>query len=290
MRICVTGKGTSGSWFMRGEQLGRAIGADLLPQVTLKQRFDPYDVAVVVKRVAPEALDAIRRAGKPIVWDVVDAWPQPTRPGSVPMSKDEAMSWLRNSINAIRPQAIVAATSRMAGDIHEIEPDIPVRVVYHHGTRYSQELPPIRDRITILGYTGAQHYIEPFMPALTDWCSRNGAWLSINGPYHKYDVVLALRGVGGWPARHWKSNVKLANAQANGIPCICSPENGYLETTTHGELFVNDLNEEDSLLQALDSLKSADVRNARRQRMLSRDVSLQTIAKEYKEWLTTMKF
>jgi hypothetical protein len=46
--------------------------------------------------------------------------------------------------------------------------------------------------------------------------------------------VVAFRGTGfnGYVQRHWKSNVKLANAHGSGTPFIGQRECGYLETQT----------------------------------------------------------
>ena len=77
-RILVTGGGTSGSWKIRGEQLGEAICADVLPRAGFAD-CSAAELIVVVKRAPPELLDTVRRSGRPWVWDVVDAWPQ--RPG-----------------------------------------------------------------------------------------------------------------------------------------------------------------------------------------------------------------
>ena len=77
-RILITGTGTSGSWKIRGEQLGAAIGAEIMPRAALAN-CRRADVVVLVKRASPEALSAIKAAGLRVVWDVVVAWPQ--RPG-----------------------------------------------------------------------------------------------------------------------------------------------------------------------------------------------------------------
>ena len=47
MNLLVTGSGKSGSWQIRGVELGRAIGATVLANAI---DIGPFDVALVVKR------------------------------------------------------------------------------------------------------------------------------------------------------------------------------------------------------------------------------------------------
>ena len=56
-RILITGTGTSGSWKIRGEQLGAAIGAEIMPRAALAN-CRRADVVVLVKRASPEAFSA----------------------------------------------------------------------------------------------------------------------------------------------------------------------------------------------------------------------------------------
>jgi hypothetical protein len=137
VRVLVTGKGTSGSWQIRGEQLGRAIGA------TVKPKADGnFDLAVVVKRG--------RFPNLPVVWDIVDAYPQ-----SRPWKKDEAIAWVRGSIKAQRPIAVIWPNKRMREDC---DTGLPGIVLPHH-YRPGIEANPIRERIQTVGYEGSPKYL-----------------------------------------------------------------------------------------------------------------------------------
>ena len=102
MNVLVTGRGKSGSWRVRGEQLGKAIGADVTPNAL---DVAAHDVVVMVKRLRHDIIDRARRADVPLVWDVVDAWPQPE--GNL-WDRNACMAWLRSQIAMVKPQGIVA--------------------------------------------------------------------------------------------------------------------------------------------------------------------------------------
>jgi hypothetical protein len=76
MNVLIVGNG-KGSWQIRGEQLGAAIGA----RVTSYPKAEDWqwaDVAVLVKRAGMIYAPLAQAAGVPIVWDAVDFWRQPT--------------------------------------------------------------------------------------------------------------------------------------------------------------------------------------------------------------------
>lgn len=131
MNILVTGRGTSGSWQIRGAQLGREIGATVQPQAN---SFKGFDLVILVKRPTTDILNRIRQRGLPLVWDVVDSWPQPQ--GNV-WSEQQAKEWLYKEIDTIKPVAIVAATEQMADDIR----GFPTLTLPHHA---GQGKEPIR--------------------------------------------------------------------------------------------------------------------------------------------------
>ena len=110
MNLLVTGSGKSGSWQIRGVELGRAMGATVLANAI---DIGPFDVAVVVKRPPVDLVRRIHDAAVPLVWDIVDAWPQPH--GNA-WGRAEGINWLAGMISTIRPRALVAATQAMAAD------------------------------------------------------------------------------------------------------------------------------------------------------------------------------
>jgi hypothetical protein len=228
MKILVTrsGKG-AGSWQIRGEQIGQALGAVVKLNATLNDMRDA-DVVLVVKRVSDTMLSDLRSCGKPWVYDIIDAYPQPECSS---WSKDQSLDWLRSTIKRLGANRIIWPNAKMRSDACDDGP-----VVYHHA-RPGLRVAPIRDSIRTIGYEGAPHYLDGWMEAIA---ALRVPFLVNPTDLTACDILFALRGPkwNGYPQRAWKSNVKLANAHASGLPFIGMFEEGYGETAVGGEMFV----------------------------------------------------
>lgn len=284
--ILVTGKGSSGSWKIRGEQLGGAIGAHVQPMADART-IQAADLVIVVKRMPPALWAAIKKSGKPWVWDLVDHFPQPNDWG-----REQAVKYLRKLLAEHQPAAVVFPTRAMQVDADWSGPQT---VLCHHA-RPDQSINPIRPKVKTVGYEGSHRYIEGLR--LKEICSEFGfsfvshkdisQHLSASLPIADVDVLLALRAPpwNTYTSRHWKSNVKLANAHATGTPIILPREDGYVETASGRELWAD---EELQLRLHLDALRdSYDFRQWINRRFLTMDWSLERIAREYREWLDTL--
>jgi len=223
----MAGSGRSGSWVIRGQQLAEAIGAD----VCTNGAVGAADMVIGVKRVADSLASAAR--GR-LVWDVVDAYPQPR---GNEWGESECKSWLVGEVRRIRPKAVIAATQRMAQDCKGL--GIPVLYLPHHH-RPGIARNPIRERIEVVGYEGGENYIGRWRAVIEEECARIGARFVINpSRLADVDVVLALRDSHGYAPRNWKSNVKLANAHGSGTPWIGCREAGYIETAAGTEYWAD---------------------------------------------------
>lgn len=273
MNILVTGSGSSGSWIIRGQQLGTTIGATVLARAI---DMEPFDAVVVVKRPPPDLVARVHRTGVPLVWDVVDAWPQPA---GNEWCRAACMAWLRDQIAAIRPTAVVAATQAMAADLAEF--GLPVLTLPHHA-RPGQRINPIRP-LHVVGYEGSEGYIRVWRGLIEKECRRRGLQFVINPvQLADLDIVLALRDAGGYAPRHWKSNVKLANAQGSGTPIIACGEAGYLETACGAEAWADTPAE---LGQALDLLADTGERRQRAKALAEAAPRIDAMAATYVKWL-----
>lgn len=281
MRVLVSGRGGgSGSWLIRGVQLGQAIGATVEASANV---IKGYDLVVVVKRPRPDLVYRVKQAGVPLVWDVVDSWPQPE--GNV-WDELQCLTWLEREINSIRPQAIVAATKSMADDCKRF--GVPVLTLPHH-VRPGLKRNPIRDRKNlVVGYEGGPQYLGWWFEFLDKECSRRG-WSFVISPQSltDLDIVVAMREQGGYAPLHWKSNVKLANAQGSGTPCVINRECGYLETASGAEKWASNQQE---MLAALDALEPLEERRAVSEKLYSAAPWIDQVASEYKAWLSALKF
>lgn len=276
MKILVTGRGKGGSWEIRGEQLGRAIEATIDPRPSSVKGFD---AVVVVKRPRPEVVQLIRQSGVPLVWDVVDAWPQPD---GNDWPKAACMEWLDRSVDAIKPAGIVAATQVMAADCSHYT--VPVLTLPHHA-RPGMTINPLRELVAVVGYQGGENLglwaeILDRQCAARGWTFRPDHSKTADMQLADVDIVVAVRGQTGYAAQNWKSGVKLANAQGSGTPSIVSRSAGYVETASARQYYADD---EPGMATAFDALASPERR--REQVAKYRPPTLDHVAERYLDWL-----
>lgn len=248
MRILITGKGKSGSWKIRGEELGGLVGR-VLPNATYADCIES-EVIVVIKKFGQFG-EFCNHIDRPIIWDLIDFYPQPECGA---WSREFAIDWVRSQIQKFKPAGVIYATQRMMSDV-----DLPGVWIPHHA-RPDTVINPIREKVEVVGYEGDERYLGKWRPLLEAECRRRGWRFVCNDrPVGMMDIVVAFRDAqfNGYVQRHWKSNVKLANAHAAGTPFIGPPESGYLETAAGGEQWVEDPAE---LSAAFDSLEPYEVR------------------------------
>lgn len=280
MKILITGNGSSGSWKIRGEQLGAAIGADVVPMASDAQ-IKAADLVVLVKRADGELSMRLRHANL-LVWDCVDPWPQPD--GNA-WGREKLIECLKATADfGIGAHAIVTATERMRSDLALAGPSLALP----HHARPGAAINLIRKQVQTVGYEGDERYLGSWRGVLEKECAERGWRFVVNPPQlADLDIVVALReGIWtGYAPRHWKSNVKLANAQATGTPCILSPECGYEETATGAEYWASSVAE---LRTAMDWLTPHANRAEVSKRLLTASVGIESIAAEYRAWLESL--
>lgn len=280
MRLLITGRGgKGGSWQIRGEQLGAALGATVEIDA---QHVAGYDLAVLVKKPAPGLLERLHAARVPVVWDIVDAWPQPI---GNEWSRAEAMSWLRERVVAMSPASIIAATRVMADDIEAAGFGIPVMALRHHA-RPGVELNPIRPKVQTVGYEGSWRHLGRWAGWFEHECARRG-WRFVQNPERlaDVDIVVAAREITGYAPTHWKSGVKLANAQGSGTPIVLAREAGYVENAMGGERWANT---ETEFQQAFDELTDFDARAEAAAQLIAGTPRLESVAHHYRTWLSRL--
>lgn len=269
MRILVTGKGSkSGSWAMRGVQLGAAMKADVRPMHT-----GDYDVTVVVKRTDPAFTSRIR--GK-WVWDIVDAYPQPH---AYRWTKAEAVNWLQRKIAELRPTAVIWPNRKMREDC---DTGLPGLVLPHHH-RIGIQSNPIRETVKVVGYEGEPSYLGRLRTMLEDECTRRGWSFLVNPPsLADVDIVTAFRDSAGYVGNNWKSAVKLANAHASGTPFVGHAEAGYLEQATGAEYWAASRHQ---LAMSFDWLEDQGARETISDRFRQKAFPVEHAAKVLKDFL-----
>lgn len=277
MNILFTGKGKAGSWKIRGEQLGAALGASIKPHAS-RQDIAQADLVVVVKRCPDEVLRELRQQRKKWVFDALDCYPQP-QCGS--WTRQQAVDWVQSEVARLSPTAVIWPNLQMLEDCSDGR---PTRVLYHH---FRPSLLPHqpKDRKLTIAYEGSEAYLDSWKSFLIKQCSERG-WSFVVNPCSiaDADAVVALRArqYAGYAQVSWKSNVKLANAQGAGVPFIGQPERGYLETASGAELFVET---EKQLSDALDAIRPLEVRQSMSRIQFRKRYSLQQAADDLKEFI-----
>lgn len=280
MKILVTGKGGSGAWAVRGDQLGKAIGATVHPQAT-QDVIAAHDVAIVVKRMPRTILPALQAAARPWVYDLVDFYPQPEASA---WSRDYAIRWVQKKLKACQPTAVIWPNRKMREDC---DPGLPGMVLPHHHRPHIRNN-PIRETVRQVGYEGGEHYLAEWEPALRKECARRG-WEFLKNPdqLSDLDIVVAFRGGqwSGYVQSNWKSAVKLANAHGSGTPFVGQAEAAYLENATGCEYWAE---KPAGLPVCFDWLESQSAREMIHDRFVQDAFPVERAGEQLKEFLHGM--
>lgn len=210
MNVLIIGSG-KGSFEMRGQQLGAALGA----RVTSAPSDDDLrwaSVVVLIKKTAVQWAPLVHRFGKPLIWDALDCWQQPGQNG---FTRDEALALMAQQHAFIQPTLTIAATQAMAADIGG------VYLPHHH--RLGLRPAPIREAVQVVAYEGCERYLGAWRLALEQICAVRGWQFVINpADLTQADLIVAFRDGpwDGWMCRQWKSGVKYVNALAAGRPIL----------------------------------------------------------------------
>ena len=160
MRILVTGRGTSASWQIRGVQIGNALGASVIPNASA-EAIAAHDVVLVVKRVAHDLAERLKRSKRRVVWDCVDFYPQPNTWNRLQLI-DQTKAYAR----AMGAHVLIGATARMADDLGS------KHWVPHHG--WARGVADVSRPVSVICYEGSARYVEPYQRAIERECARYG--------------------------------------------------------------------------------------------------------------------
>lgn len=229
-----------GSWIMRGQQLGAALGARVSSNPTAED-CAWADVIVLVKRGILQFGRLVARTGKPIVWDALDFWAQPAQNTLTPGA---ALAEFDRLSAIVQPVMTIGATKAMASAIGGV-------YLPHHS--WSGLIPtPAREHVTTVAYQGGAVFLGVWRERIERLCAARG-WTFVVNPtdLSDADLIVAFRDGpwDGWICREWKSGVKAVNAIAAGRPFICQPSAAANEICPPGVLSVETV---DDLSRAFD--------------------------------------
>lgn len=226
MNVLILGNG-KGSWTMRGQQLGAALGARVTSAPTAED-CAWADVIVLVKRGILQFGRLAARAGKPIVWDALDCWAQPAQNALTPPIAEAVV---RQMAHQAKPSLILGATEAMARAVDGV-------CLPHHS--WAGLTPaPARAAVQTVAYQGGEVFLGHWRARLEQACAARG-WRFVVNPadLREADLIVAFRdGVwDGWICREWKSGVKAVNAIAAGRPFISQDSAAVRELRPAGSI------------------------------------------------------
>ncbi len=239
LRVCFTSRSSAGAWQIRGQQIAAMRSnwnAVNKPSVT---DLEQCDLLCIVKKPDRKVISLARRMNKPIVFDIVDSWAQP-EDGLLCPDKGKARELFAQGWRDINADGYIFPTGHMQEDLGALVQD--KITIYHHYWPHIQTN-PIRDRVSVIGYEGAD-YLGQWLPRIEHACAERGIRFVANPQnYTDLDVVVLARGGehGNFLSRSYKSNVKLANAYGSGTPALVHfDEMSAHDTDTGDVLFFTD--------------------------------------------------
>ncbi len=280
MNVLMLGNG-KGSWIMRGQQLGAALGARVTSSPTAAD-FGWSDVVVLVKRAGAVFATQAHQADRPVVWDALDFWSQPR---DHRLSASQAKALLHAQIRVIKPALVIGATEAMAQACDGV-------YLPHHS--WEGLVPtPARELVSVVGYEGNPTYLGKWAPAIKAECQRRGWTFVVNPPdLRLIDLFVAFRDDpwDGWICREWKSGVKVVNAMAAGRPIISQPSAAVREVQPAG--YLADFAVIDSvahLQAACDGWATWDARDSATLSPWASDYALASVCDRYRQILQTVR-
>lgn len=278
MNLLIVGGGKAGSWIMRGQQLGAALGA----RVSESPSDDDIrwaDVVVLVKRAAYIWAPRVHAFRRPLVWDILDGWSQPNQND---FDEARARVWLRQQLTTIEPTLAIGATEAMATAAEG-------SYLPHH-SRLGLVPTDARRKVSIVGYDGSPAYLGSWAARVTRACAARG-WTFVVNPadLSQTDIIVSFRdGVwDGWMCRQWKSGVKAVNAICAGRPFIAQPSAAVAELGPPGSV----VSTEDELQAAFDAWSSYEARQrvVEWSRRLAPSYAVDAVAEVYRGLLATVE-
>jgi hypothetical protein len=166
----------------------------------------------------------------------------------------------------------------------DCEVAIPSTVIYHHA-RPDARVNPIRTEVKTVGYEGGWKFVGEWQEVFERECASRGLKFVVNeGELADWDICVAVRTseVNGYCQRHWKSNVKLANAHGTGTPFIGGMEASYRETGTGDEVYIRT---PEDVGPAIDALLPYERRKEISTSFRAKALPLEVVAQQYREFL-----
>ncbi|HQQ62937.1 MAG TPA: glycosyltransferase [Pseudomonadales bacterium] len=288
VNVFFIGGGKAGSWKIRGEQIASTRRNWVCGETITASSLKNHDVFVAVKQLRPQDAEQVKRAGKILVYDIIDAWAQPEDSLRI-ANAEEARAFFAARWEGLPIDSCIFPDAQMQADLASLVPHSTV--LYHHYYPRLKARKP-RTHIRTIGYQGRKKYLGEWGDAIKDIAGHMGLEFVINpSSLMDLDIGFIARGgdYNGYMERAYKSNVKLANLMACGIPPLILTEGmAYHETWDRQESYFDS---RETLASRLDALvNNAALRLSLREALLekARDFQLPTIAGQYEKYFLSL--
>lgn len=227
LNVCFTSRSSAGAWHIRGLQIASMRGNWRAINKPSDDDLARADLICLVKKPDPRVIECARQMKKPVVFDIVDSWAQP-EDGLHCIDVDKARQLFSRAWRTINADGYIFPTGRMQEDLGAL---VQTKVTIYHHFRQNIQVNPVRERVKVIGYEGAD-YLGDWLLRIESACVERGIkFVSNPHNYTDLDIVVLARGGlhGNFLSHRYKSNVKLANAIGSGTPALVH----YAEMSAH---------------------------------------------------------
>ena len=282
VKACFVSNTSAGSWEIRGKQIAGMRSNWLAINKPSKSIIDEADIICVVKKPNFKIIEIARKKNKPIVYDILDSWQQPSDDRAC-LNKEDAINLFSKKWKEIDADGYIFPTKNMENILGTL---VKNKVTIYHHYWPQIKINPIRKIVKKVGYVGNKNFLGMWGHKLDQLCKKKDIEFVINPEdFIDMDVVVLTRGgdYANYLAKNFKSNVKLANAMGSGTPALIHYREMSAHDTDSGDsLFFTD--HPDSLERQLDRLiKSHDLRAAIHNNFIEESVnfSIEVISDQY---------
>lgn len=282
-RVLFTASHGGGAWNIRGEDIASTRRNWKAKREISTAEISEYDIVVVVKHGDQKLFDAVRSAGKKVVFDVIDGWLQPEE-GLANTNLAMALELFRKKWQSLAADAFVFPTAQMEADLRCLTP-LATHIYHHFWPKFKPVV--VRKKVKRIGYQGDDRFLGSWREIMMEICSKRGIEFCVNPRFvRSMDIMFAARGGehDSFLANRYKSNVKLANCFAMGLPCLAGQKEAAYHETDNG--YVSFFSDSKELAEKVDYLLDYDVRTRIHNEfvMSSQQYSLKSISLIYEEF------
>lgn len=218
VNVCFSSRSSAGAWQIRGEQIAMMRANWEAINSPVDDDLERFDLFCFIKKPDFKLIRKLKKLKKPYVFDIVDSWAQPAD-GLKYTDQSGARELFAESWKEVDADGYIFPTRHMQSALSSL---VRTHITIYHHFRPQIQPNPIRERVSTVGYEGAD-YLGPWREIIRQICdSRKISFVENPANYTDMDIVVLARGGehSSFLANSYKSNVKLANAYGSGTPAL----------------------------------------------------------------------